>query len=120
VTANGSEPAGQASTGEPTGRASTAEPAGQAGVSESAGRTREANDPADVVGERQVPFFCPYCGEESLWPAGSQPGHWACGGCARNFRLGFIGVRRPNADGSQAAAEDRPAGLIPPPAGAVR
>ena len=27
---------------------------------------------------RAVPFFCPYCGEENLRPAGSEAGDWEC------------------------------------------
>jgi transposase-like protein len=47
------------------------------------------------VGERQVPFFCPYCGEEELRPAGSQPGSWDCQSCRRGFQLKFAGVSSP-------------------------
>jgi ribosomal protein L37AE/L43A len=43
-------------------------------------------------GERQVPFFCPYCGEEDLRPGGSEPGSWDCRSCRRGFRLVFRGV----------------------------
>ena len=45
-----------------------------------------------MTGERQVPFFCPYCGEEELRPAGSKPGDWQCLSCARFFILRFAGV----------------------------
>lgn len=44
------------------------------------------------AGERQVPFFCPYCGEEELRPAGAKPGAWQCQSCARAFTLRFSGV----------------------------
>ena len=54
-----------------------------------AGREPEAGAEA---GERQVPFFCPYCGEEELRPAGSKPGDWQCLSCARFFVLRFAGV----------------------------
>ncbi len=43
-------------------------------------------------GERQVPFFCPYCGEEELRPAGSRPGDWECRACSRGFQLRFAGL----------------------------
>ena len=46
----------------------------------------------DAVGERQVPFFCPYCGEEELRPSGSSPGSWECQACSRGFQLRFTGV----------------------------
>lgn len=42
--------------------------------------------------ERQVPFFCPYCGEETLRPGGPDPGDWECGSCSRTFTLKFGGV----------------------------
>jgi transposase-like protein len=47
---------------------------------------------ASPGGERQVPFFCPYCGEEELRPAGAKPGRWDCRSCARSFELKFAGV----------------------------
>ncbi|HEX2321551.1 MAG TPA: Insertion element protein [Streptosporangiaceae bacterium] len=49
-------------------------------------------EPEAEVGERQVPFFCPYCGEEELRPAGSKAGDWECRSCARSFTLRFTGV----------------------------
>jgi predicted RNA-binding Zn-ribbon protein involved in translation (DUF1610 family) len=55
-----------------------------------AGATTPSVD--DGPGERQVPFYCPYCGEEELRPAGSKAGDWACRACARSFRLRFTGV----------------------------
>jgi len=42
--------------------------------------------------ERQIPFYCPYCGEEDLRPAGPDGGSWRCGSCARAFQLRFAGV----------------------------
>ncbi len=48
--------------------------------------------PAESGGERQVPFFCPYCGEEELRPGGSKPGDWECRSCARGFQLRFAGL----------------------------
>jgi ribosomal protein L37AE/L43A len=47
---------------------------------------------AEPAGERQVPFYCPYCGDEDLRPAGAAAGSWRCGGCARAFELRFAGV----------------------------
>jgi transposase-like protein len=46
----------------------------------------------DAPGERQVPFFCPYCGEEELRPSGAKAGDWLCHACARSFQLRFTGV----------------------------
>ena len=37
--------------------------------------------------QRQVPFYCPYCGEEDLVPAGPDAGGWECGSCTRAFTL---------------------------------
>jgi transposase-like protein len=45
-----------------------------------------------VNGERQVPFYCPYCGEEDLLPAGPDAGAWRCGSCVRTFALRSLGV----------------------------
>jgi hypothetical protein len=60
----------------------------------------------DGVTERQVPFFCPYCGEETLRPAGPDAGAWQCDACARGFELRFAGVRQP---------QPGPACAAPPP-----
>jgi uncharacterized Zn-finger protein len=46
------------------------------------------------VSERQVPFFCPYCGEETLVPAGPDAGEWECSACSRSFQLRFVGMLR--------------------------
>ena len=43
-------------------------------------------------GERQVPFYCPYCGDEDLVPDSEEAGTWACQACARHFKLRFVGV----------------------------
>jgi ribosomal protein L37AE/L43A len=48
-----------------------------------------------MTGERQVPFYCPYCGEETLRPAGVDAGDWECRACARGFSLKFVGVVHP-------------------------
>jgi transposase-like protein len=48
-----------------------------------------------MSGDRQVPFYCPYCGEEMLRPAGPDDGTWECSACARGFRLSFVGLLRP-------------------------
>ena len=43
-------------------------------------------------GERQVPFYCPYCGDTDLRPEGPEGGAWRCASCARAFQLRFTGV----------------------------
>ncbi len=48
-----------------------------------------------MSGERQVPFYCPYCGEETLRPSGAEAGQWECSACARGFSLKFVAVIRP-------------------------
>lgn len=55
-------------------------------------RRLRAAPPADQGGERQVPFYCPYCGDEDLRPSGPTGGSWRCGACARAFELRFAGV----------------------------
>ena len=35
---------------------------------------------------RLVPFYCPFCGEESLEPVGERGG-WHCRDCNRDFTL---------------------------------
>ncbi len=52
---------------------------------------------------RAVPFHCPYCGDENLWPheaegeSGSGHGQWECRSCLRAFKLSMIGqLRRPS------------------------
>ncbi len=51
------------------------------------------------MNERAVPFHCPYCGDEDLWPheaaEGSSHGTWECRSCLRAFRLGMLGLVRP-------------------------
>jgi predicted RNA-binding Zn-ribbon protein involved in translation (DUF1610 family) len=56
------------------------------------------------AGERQVPFYCPYCGDEDLRPAGPAGGSWRCGACQRAFELRFAGVVRAGAAGATGAA----------------
>ena len=51
---------------------------------------------------RAVPFYCPFCGEESLRPWGDDPdkghGTWRCEDCARVFVLRFTGTAPPRGD----------------------
>jgi hypothetical protein len=48
-------------------------------------------------GERAVPFYCPYCGDEDLVPDGPDGGTWACRACTRHFSLNFRGLGPPAA-----------------------
>lgn len=43
------------------------------------------------MSERAVPFHCPYCGDENLWPHEDSHGAWECRSCLRAFRLSFVG-----------------------------
>jgi transposase-like protein len=38
-------------------------------------------------GHGTVPFFCPYCGDESIRPYGETHGEWRCESCRRAFAL---------------------------------
>jgi transposase-like protein len=49
---------------------------------------------SESEGERQVPFYCPYCGDQDLRPDGATGGSWRCASCARAFELRFTGVVR--------------------------
>ena len=49
--------------------------------------------------DRQVPFYCPYCREQDLLPAGPDGGAWQCMSCARSFELRFAGVVAVGGDG---------------------
>lgn len=42
------------------------------------------------VGERAVPYVCPFCGEEDLRP--EPQGRWHCRSCLRTFSVAFHGV----------------------------
>jgi len=52
-----------------------------------------------VSEQRAVPFYCPFCGDEDLYPAppreqGGAPQHgaWHCRSCTRVFSLKLIGL----------------------------
>jgi hypothetical protein len=38
------------------------------------------------------PFYCPFCGEENLFPRGDKHGDWECRACRRVFSVKFIGL----------------------------
>ena len=48
------------------------------------------------MSERAAPFYCPYCGEESVRPFGDDPdaghGQWTCDDCLRVFTLSYKGT----------------------------
>jgi transposase-like protein len=41
---------------------------------------------------RSTPLYCPYCGEENLFPNESSHGAWECHSCARVFTVKFNGL----------------------------
>ncbi len=41
---------------------------------------------------RGVPYYCPFCAEETLFPHGETHGQWACRSCRRVFAVKFIGL----------------------------
>ncbi|MDP9398887.1 MAG: hypothetical protein M3P96_14210 [Actinomycetota bacterium] len=43
---------------------------------------------------RAVPFYCPFCGEEDLFPAEEAHASWHCRHCTRVFSLRLLGLRR--------------------------
>jgi len=43
-------------------------------------------------GTRAVPYYCPFCADEDLVPAGETHGQWECRSCTRVFSVKFIGL----------------------------
>lgn len=41
---------------------------------------------------RSTPLYCPYCGEEDLFPHEASHGAWECHSCARVFTVKFNGL----------------------------
>jgi len=41
---------------------------------------------------RSTPLYCPYCGEEDLYPNDASHGAWECHSCARVFTVKFNGL----------------------------
>ena len=41
---------------------------------------------------RSTPLYCPYCGEEDLYPNEAAHGAWECHSCARVFTVKFNGL----------------------------
>jgi hypothetical protein len=44
---------------------------------------------------RAVPFYCPYCAEQTIQPSG-EGGSYYCTTCDRRFRLAFEGLGEPD------------------------
>jgi hypothetical protein len=63
------------------------------------------------VGERAVPYCCPFCTEEDLRPleSGAVPGltrgGWHCRTCLRVFSITFHGLHQPVLPGSTPGAQ---------------
>jgi transposase-like protein len=60
------------------------------------------------MSERAVPFHCPYCGGENLWPHESDDesarGAWECRSCLRAFTVKMHGQIRPAGSGQEAGS----------------
>jgi len=59
--------------------------------------------------DREVPYHCPYCGGEDLWPHEEQHGAWECRGCTRVFAVRLLGLRqrtRPDAPATARGGEE--------------
>ena len=41
---------------------------------------------------RSTPLYCPYCGDEDLYPNEASHGAWECHSCARVFTVKFNGL----------------------------
>ncbi|RZU50051.1 hypothetical protein EV385_1812 [Krasilnikovia cinnamomea] len=41
---------------------------------------------------RSTPLYCPYCGDEDLYPHEASHGAWECHSCARVFTVKFNGL----------------------------
>lgn len=44
---------------------------------------------------RVMPYHCPYCSDESLFPHGQTHGAWECRSCLRAFSVQFLGQLDP-------------------------
>jgi len=51
-----------------------------------------------MTSERAVPFHCPFCGDENLWPHESPDASvkaaWECRSCQRTFTVKMLGMLR--------------------------
>jgi transposase-like protein len=43
--------------------------------------------------------YCPYCGDEDLFPHGEAHGAWECRACRRAFSVKFVGLLAPGPSG---------------------
>jgi transposase-like protein len=43
--------------------------------------------------------YCPYCGDEDLFPHGAAHGAWECRACRRAFSVKFVGLLAPGPSG---------------------
>ena len=47
------------------------------------------------AGGHTVLMYCPYCGDEDLFPHGETHGAWECRSCLRAFSVKFVGLLAP-------------------------
>jgi hypothetical protein len=50
------------------------------------------------------PFYCPYCGDDQIRPAGQHADGWACELCRRSWRLEYLGGVAPAGSGAGTGA----------------
>ena len=63
-----------------------------------------------MTSERAIPFHCPYCGDENLWPHEGAHGSWECRSCLRAFTLKMLGIVRPFETPRSSAPQEPPHG----------
>lgn len=54
----------------------------------------------DATTSHQAIAYCPYCGEETLFP--EPAGAWQCRSCLRGFSVKFLGIGLPTAPAPEA------------------
>jgi hypothetical protein len=55
---------------------------------------------------RAVPFHCPFCGEQDLWPHDETHGSWECRACLRAFTVKMLGLVSPAGPSSGASGAE--------------
>ncbi|GLY03500.1 MULTISPECIES: hypothetical protein [Actinoplanes] len=55
---------------------------------------------------RSTPMYCPYCGDEDLFPNEASHGAWECHSCARVFTVKFNGLLAARIGTARESAEE--------------
>lgn len=53
---------------------------------------------------RSVPYYCPFCGDQNLFPHSETHGQWECRDCRRVFSVKFIGLLQGSGEVNHAGA----------------